>query len=69
MDSLLPDELRGRDHTLVIDKSGRMSTVDRPGGKTRWAVLPESTLAIAREIETINPDLFSPGLRQTLPHF
>lgn len=56
MDSLLKDELRGRDYTLVIDKSGSMSTADQPGGQTRWAVLQESTLAIAREIETIDPD-------------
>ncbi|WP_206813748.1 VWA domain-containing protein [Chroococcus sp. FPU101] len=45
-----------RDYTLIIDKSGSMSTSDQPGGKTRWEIAQESTLALARKCEEIDPD-------------
>ena len=45
-----------RDYTLIIDKSGSMSINDRPGGKTRWESAQESTLALARKCEEIDPD-------------
>ena len=45
-----------RDYTLIIDKSGSMSVSDRPGGKTRWDSAQESTLALARKCEQIDPD-------------
>jgi hypothetical protein len=45
-----------RDYTLIIDKSGSMSINDRPGGKTRWDSAQESTLALARKCEEIDPD-------------
>lgn len=45
-----------RDYTLIIDKSGSMSINDRPGGKTRWESARESTLALAKECEKIDPD-------------
>ncbi len=45
-----------RDYTLIIDKSGSMSTNDQPGGKTRWQAAEESTLALARKCEEIDPD-------------
>lgn len=45
-----------RDYTLIIDKSGSMSTSDRPGEKTRWEIAQESTLALARKCEEIDPD-------------
>ena len=45
-----------RDYTLIIDKSGSMSINDRPGGKTRWESAQESTLALAKECEKIDPD-------------
>lgn len=45
-----------RDYTLIIDKSGSMSTNDRPGGKTRWEAAQESTLALAQEFEKIDSD-------------
>ena len=45
-----------RDYTLVIDKSGSMSTSDQPGGKTRWAAAQESTLALAKACEEIDSD-------------
>jgi uncharacterized protein with von Willebrand factor type A (vWA) domain len=53
MDSQL---LKNRDHTLILDKSGSMSTVDQPGGKSRWDAAQESTLALARKCEQFDPD-------------
>ncbi|OUC11545.1 MAG: hypothetical protein B0A82_27060 [Alkalinema sp. CACIAM 70d] len=47
--------LNNRDYTLILDKSGSMSTLDR-GGKTRWDVAQESTLALARKCEQLDPD-------------
>lgn len=48
--------VENRDYTLIIDKSGSMSIPDQPGGKTRWAVAQESTLALARKCEEFDPD-------------
>jgi uncharacterized protein with von Willebrand factor type A (vWA) domain len=48
--------LQDRDYTLIIDKSGSMSTTDQVGGKTRWNVVQESTLALARKCEELDPD-------------
>ena len=48
--------LENRDYTLIVDKSGSMSTRDMPGGKTRWEAAQESTFAIASKIETMDPD-------------
>ena len=48
--------LENRDYTLIIDRSGSMSTPDQPGGKSRWAVIQESTLAIANKCEELDPD-------------
>ncbi|ELR99900.1 von Willebrand factor type A-like protein [Gloeocapsa sp. PCC 73106] len=48
--------LQDRDYTLIIDKSGSMSITDQPGGKTRWNVVQESTLALARKCEEFDPD-------------
>jgi uncharacterized protein with von Willebrand factor type A (vWA) domain len=45
-----------RDYTLIIDKSGSMSTSDQAGGKTRWEIAQESTLALARKCEEVDPD-------------
>ena len=45
-----------RDYTLIIDKSGSMSTPDQPGGKSRWDIAQESTLALARKCEQLDPD-------------
>lgn len=45
-----------RDYTLVIDKSGSMSAQDQPGGKSRWETVQESTLAVARKCEQLDPD-------------
>jgi uncharacterized protein with von Willebrand factor type A (vWA) domain len=49
-------KLRNRDYTLIIDKSGSMSTKDQAGGKSRWDVMQESTLALASKCEEFDPD-------------
>ncbi|MBZ8179716.1 MAG: VWA domain-containing protein [Oscillatoria sp. PMC 1051.18] len=45
-----------RDYTLIIDKSGSMSIKDQYGGKSRWSVMQESTLALASKCEELDPD-------------
>ncbi len=45
-----------RDYTLIIDKSGSMSSPERPGGKSRWLAVQESTLALAKKCEELDPD-------------
>lgn len=45
-----------RDYTLIIDKSGSMSTPDQAGGRTRWQIAQESTIALARKCEEFDPD-------------
>jgi uncharacterized protein with von Willebrand factor type A (vWA) domain len=45
-----------RDYTLIIDKSGSMSTPDQVGGRSRWEIAQESTLALARKCEEFDPD-------------
>lgn len=48
--------LNDRDYTLIIDKSSSMSTPDQRGGRTRWQAVQESTLALARQCEQLDPD-------------
>ncbi|TAE61468.1 MAG: VWA domain-containing protein [Nostocales cyanobacterium] len=48
--------LQNRDYTLIIDKSGSMATPDQKGGKTRWFIAQESTLALASKCEQLDPD-------------
>ncbi len=48
--------LENRDYTLIIDKSGSMSTKDRAGGPTRWQIMQESALALANKCEELDPD-------------
>lgn len=49
--------VENRDYTLIIDKSGSMYTSDLPGVEhTRWQAAQESTLALARACEAIDPD-------------
>lgn len=45
-----------RDYTLIVDKSGSMSTPDQVGGRSRWDIAQESTLALARKAEQFDPD-------------
>ncbi|MBD1809189.1 VWA domain-containing protein [Microcoleus sp. FACHB-SPT15] len=48
--------LKNRDYTLIIDRSSSMSTLDQPGGKSRWAAIQESTLAVIRQCEKFDQD-------------
>ena len=48
--------LENRDYTLIIDKSGSMSTKDQYGNKSRWQVMQEATLALASKCEEFDPD-------------
>ncbi len=48
--------LENRDYTLIIDKSGSMSTKDKPGGLSRWQIMQESALALASKCEELDPD-------------
>jgi len=48
--------VQDRDYTLIVDKSGSMSTPDQTGGKSRWEIAQESTLALARKCEQLDPD-------------
>jgi uncharacterized protein with von Willebrand factor type A (vWA) domain len=48
--------MEDRDYTLIIDKSGSMSTPDQAGGRSRWEIAHESTIALARKCEQFDPD-------------
>ncbi|NJK69753.1 MAG: VWA domain-containing protein [Microcoleus sp. CSU_2_2] len=48
--------LLNRDYTIIIDKSGSMYTKDQMGGKSRWALMQESTIALAHKCEELDPD-------------
>ncbi len=48
--------LENRDYTLIIDKSGSMSTKDKAGGLSRWQIMQESALALANKCEELDPD-------------
>ena len=48
--------LQNRDYTIIIDKSGSMYTKDTMGGKSRWALMQESTIALANKCEELDPD-------------
>ena len=48
--------LNDRDYTLILDKSGSMSTKDQPGGRSRWAAARESAQALAVKCEELDAD-------------
>ncbi|MCU0542437.1 MAG: VWA domain-containing protein [Oscillatoriaceae cyanobacterium Prado104] len=48
--------LQNRDYTIIIDKSGSMYTKDQMGGKSRWVLMQESTIALAHKCEELDPD-------------
>lgn len=48
--------LDNRDYTLILDKSGSMSTKDQPGGRSRWYAARESAVALAAKCEELDPD-------------
>ena len=39
------------DYTLIIDRSGSMSTRDPPEKQSRWSIVENCTLALARQCE------------------
>lgn len=45
-----------RDYTLIIDKSGSMSTPDQEDGRSRWQAAQQSTLALAKKCEQLDSD-------------
>lgn len=45
-----------RDYTLIIDKSGSMSAIEPKSQKSRWEMVQESTLALARKCDQVDPD-------------
>ncbi len=45
-----------RDYTLILDKSGSMSKIDSGMKISRWDNAQESTLALARKCEQLDPD-------------
>lgn len=57
MDILLDSgsSLQQRDYTLIIDQSESMAIVEA-GGKTRWELIQEATLALATQCEQFDPD-------------
>lgn len=44
-----------RDYTLIIDKSGSLTTDDGTG-KTRWEIAQESTIALAQKCDELDSD-------------
>jgi hypothetical protein len=52
----ISEDLKFRDYTLIIDRSASMSTADQRGGKSRWDVIQEATLGLARECQKLDPD-------------
>lgn len=48
-------QLKDRDYTLLIDKSGSMGEHDAPKG-SRWDYCQEATLGLANKINTLDPD-------------
>lgn len=49
-------DMKNRDYTLILDKSGSMSIKDQTGGLSRWDAAQESTLAVARKCEALDSD-------------
>lgn len=51
------DLLKGRDYTLIVDKSGSMGfNSDTPSGATRWKAAQEATLGLAAKISELDAD-------------
>lgn len=48
-------QLKDRDYTLIIDKSGSMGEHDTPKG-SRWDYAKEATMGLANKINQLDPD-------------
>lgn len=49
-------DLQERDFVMVIDKSGSMEEEDCPGGLTRFKSAEETTVAVAKKLQALDPD-------------
>lgn len=49
------DQLKNRDYTIIIDKSGSMAR-DAGNGQTRWNSTKEATFALAAKCQEYDPD-------------
>lgn len=61
--------LENRDYTLIVDRSGSMSTQDREQNQSRWNSVRDSAIALAKKCEEFDPDgitvyLFSSTFRR-----
>lgn len=52
----MSEQLKDRDFTIVIDRSGSMSTRDQAGGKSRWESAYEGTLGLVEKATQYDPD-------------
>ena len=43
--------LHDRNYTLIIDQSSSMATVDQSENKSRWNIIEDCILALARQCE------------------
>lgn len=57
MGNATKEDLAKRGFTLIVDRSGSMSTRDAVGNKSRWVAAHEGTVNLARKIEEINGGL------------
>lgn len=49
------EQLKNRDYTLIVDKSGSMATTDTTAG-TRWQAAFEAAQGLARKMSEFDPD-------------
>lgn len=50
------DQLKEKDFTIIVDRSGSMSTSDTKGGKSRWKTCEESVENMARKLTDLDSD-------------
>ena len=52
----MSERLKNRDYYLAVDKSGSMETADTSSGQSRFKYAEESTIALAKKLESFDPD-------------
>lgn len=50
------EQLKNRDFTLILDKSGSMVNTDTTGGLSRWKSAQEASFALAHKMNEYDPD-------------
>lgn len=50
------EQLKNRDYTLILDKSGSMVATDTAGGLSRWKSAQEASFALAHKMNEYDPD-------------